>query len=177
MKAKKTPFHRPVFGICITQTGYSEVSREANPEDQWDADDLSHHHDISAVRPSVPKEHPDVTVPFEPVVGSTIHVLTAVWSTGDSFHSETGCTTHIGAFLDPKKAAEAASLIKFHARLEKDNMSSSGCAFLAEDGFPESVCTDWCGYFESLDDVNVTPIVVSPPLAPKSRRSSKAKGP
>lgn len=76
-------------------------------------------------------------------LGDTVHVVVAVYSTGDTFGRDGGQTQVLDAFTDVDKANALRS--KAASVSEEFNFTHDGKAYPAP----------WVGYFEHLDSVEV----------------------
>ena len=91
----------------------------------------------------------------EPKLDDRVHVVTVVYSTGDSFGSTSGCTEHIFAFTNIDMAYELRNL------LEKDNKNNPEYNFgeggNSVDFFGVKINTStWKGHFENMQRVEIT---------------------
>lgn len=104
-------------------------------------------------------DHPDVTSSLDINKYDDVFVLWAEWSTGDSFgNSSRGCTETLGVFKSKRCAEELRdALTKFSPNVNSSDWSGK-YSFKSEtsDGQKFSIgYVPWCGYFESLDALNI----------------------
>ncbi len=100
--------------------------------------------------------HPDVNSFHDFAPGDLAYLVTAIWSSGDSFgNSRGGDNDDIWLFKNPKSA------FKFVQFLEK---ADKGFEYVdAEEGGTISLSyLPWCGYFENLDEVVLTMVMIEP---------------
>lgn len=135
--------------LYLTYDKWTEVTRVAQ-RDEWDRDDTCSSWTFNSVYAKSPNEwtsrdwfkHPTAVKP-----GDEVHLVIAVYSTGDSFgHDECGSMQIVASYDSYEKAAAAANIVETGRPYE----------IVLEDG---SVYADtfpaWTGYFESLDYVTV----------------------
>lgn len=91
----------------------------------------------------------------EPKLDDRVHVVTVVYTTGDSFGTTSGCTEHVFAFTDMDKAFKLQDL------LEKD-YKDKPVYYFSKDGNSIDFLgvkintSTWKGYFERMHQVNIT---------------------
>lgn len=103
-------------------------------------------------------DHPDVVCPYKLEQGDSAFVVWAEWSTGDSFgRGERNSVEAIAMFKDIKSALDLKNKILVHNQGKEDKYH-----FKCLDGQEIKLgYAAWKGYFETLEDVNVTPVVVN----------------
>lgn len=159
--------------LKVVEGGYYQVTREADPESQWDGDDVDHGGYCSGVEVCGPEEA-TLTVPFEPKAGEPIWLLWVTRSTGDTFHHETGIFEAVAAFKTEAKARQALADLECHSALASGRREQPACAheysfgILGEDGRPAIVSANWTGYFDGLESASVESFV--PELSEKLAR-------
>lgn len=78
--------------------------------------------------------------------GDTVYAVVVEYTTGDTFGRDGGQSKVLDVFTDPKEAADLAQ------RAEDHDYSTDGFGF-EHNGV--DYYTPWCGYFESLDKIEV----------------------
>jgi hypothetical protein len=120
----------------------------ANSDDVWDADDI--YHDTTILSFSLSSRGGDIPVHFIPEVGIDYYLLYATYSTGDSFHVETGVVEYIGLYDDNNLAW------KNYRALE--NVTEYSVILTAPNGLSYMQSVPWVGYFEHLTNLKVMKI-------------------
>lgn len=149
------------YGYKIEHTSYTEVTRESDPDDRWDADDLDTTWSIGSKITESEEKFPDIVVPFKLELDKNYYLVYAIHSTGDSFHHHSGYGCNfIEVFSDKDKADALAKAIHQHNRDYHDNKKDLGdkaYSFSYQDqmGNDKVVSCDWNGYFESLQNCDV----------------------
>lgn len=167
-RAKKKVDDVEYTGVRIKYSQYTEVTRDADPEDEWDQDDLAH--DVSIDGFEVVDKYPDILCPFKIDPDKTYYLVAATYSTGDSFHHETGLKSFVAMFQTEEEAKHACKLIRAHYNIyEYDNNNyfdktkeiekpagyEEYGLVVPNNGVNMHVSSDWTGYFESLEAVDV----------------------
>lgn len=102
-------------------------------------------------------KYPDVVCPYKLDSGDSAFVVWVEYSTGDSFgHGERNATETIAMFKDIKAALDLKNKLEKHAKdegYEYDLQCLDGQNI--KSGF-----ASWKGYFDHLDEVHVTPVVL-----------------
>lgn len=91
----------------------------------------------------------------EPKLDDRVHIVTVVYSTGDSFGSTSGCTEHVFAFTDAEKAFKLQDLLKKDYKDKPEyNFGKGGNSF---DFYGVKInAYTWKGYFERVQRVEIT---------------------
>jgi hypothetical protein len=108
-------------------------------------------------------EYPDVASIHDVKPGTSVLIVWAEWSTGDSFgHATNRSTEVLGLFLDMASAKALADGIKngsksaYHSFRTQNKPASDGYDIKTPDGQRfTSGFASWNGYFESLTDVHI----------------------
>lgn len=132
---------------------YTYVTREGDPEDRWDRDDTAADITVNGVR--LTDRYFDVVLPTTYDPSKPLFLLWANYNTGDSFGHDRNQTEWIDIFQDEQKANEAAATL---AKCTDRNYSNYSGTYIRDDGTSCTVHLPWLGYFESLNDVIVTPV-------------------
>jgi hypothetical protein len=133
----------------------TDVTREAS-DDEYDGDDLAHDASFAGVRLCAGKEAGDLAVAFEPKPGMEVFVVCVRYSTGDSFHHETGLFSVAAAFSDEQHALWCKAAIE-------DGKESFGLCVYAEDGSLTRLEVNWAGYFERVESCDIHRAVIPEP--------------
>ena len=148
--SERIPHH---FGVKILNNSYTYVTKEANPDDEWDADDTETSHDINGMEIAEHGYHADVVLDFLPTKGQEYYLLYATHSTGDSFSHHTGNIFYIDLFNDLEFARKIQKLFESDNSKEGKNIT-----YTRESGSIVQHHTPWGGYFEHLEYVNIEKI-------------------
>jgi hypothetical protein len=131
------------------------ITRECDHEDRWDRDDTASEWTFNSVSTVEEDSYFDIVVPFEVKRGDKVWVVSAIYSTGDSFGTDdSACCEYIDAFLDKSKADACREVVLEKSVKDRRNFNNDSVKWIREDG-SESVLqyAPWNGYFESLDEV------------------------
>lgn len=136
---------------------YSENTRESNEDDAWDRGDTDTSWTFLGV--NLTQHDSQYALPVEDDIkpGDTVYVVTAVYSTGDTFGHDAG---HCMEFISYHKNSEIAYRNKknIEAGLNKDK--AYNYTIELDNGNTVSRYCPWDGYFESLDYVEVNEFIV-----------------
>lgn len=162
MNKVKNDKAKAYWALEVEQTRYTEVTREADPGDEWSREDLEHSVSIYGLRMGSGDSVGDVLACFEPIPGELLHLLHVQYSTGDSFHSESGLVEPVAVF----RTLELAQLAR--AELERAGTNEAVLGIFDEDGSVKVIRPVWCGYFESFGHAAIDSFEVSPAKEPKA---------
>lgn len=154
-------------GLYVSVTTHTENLGGRDPEDRWSADSYSHSNYMNRHAAIVADEDRNtyrwrsgdmIVVGAEVKPGDTVYVLWAEYSTGDTFHSESGCYEVIAGFVSEELAEKNAQ----QARLRRLDQNYSGWNMDIEldDGTMFGYFIPWLGYFERLEQVHVDSVIV-----------------
>ena len=128
------------------------VTRERNPDDQWDRDDTRSEHTMQFISIAREGSWNTISYPGEVKPGDKVYLLFAVYSTGDSFgHDEDRSVELISVHKDLNCAKYNYKVLE---GVDKDNYASS-VVLSQDDGSTWKMSPPWCGYFESLSYLKV----------------------
>lgn len=157
MGKRKQAVNAPTVYLHLDTSSYTDVIREADPEDSWDASDTSTSWTANGIHLSEKDGHHALPADFPIVVGDTVFVVYAVYSTGDSFHRGDGAYLEVISFhKNGTLAHKNAANVK--ARLGNDDKYAMTIEF--DNGKKVTRHCPWDGYFESLDYVQVDSFTV-----------------
>jgi hypothetical protein len=152
----------PVKYLHLNTESYTDVTRDSDPDDRWDADDTSTSWSLRGIMLSDVDGQHALPADFPVEIGDTVYVVYAIYSTGDSFHCADG------------EYLEVISFHKDRARANRNMAAANGphasrheMTIEFENGKKITRHCPWDGYFESLDRVDVESFVV------QARDSSK----
>lgn len=142
--------------IDILHDRYTYITRERNPDDEWDNDDTAADWTIRGIR--VVDRGGDFEVPFEIEKGKTYFLVMADYDTGDSFGRYCNYLEFIDLF-QTAEAAEAALKALGKPLTGKPGQSDweykYSREYVRDNGETVKVYIPWEGYFESLNDLYI----------------------
>ncbi len=134
------------------------VTREADPDSQWEAGDLAW--DIRPNHFSVYQDrhtHDMKVVPFIPEFDRPYYLVAVYHCGGDYYHSETGCFHTVGLYQDKNLAEHVKNLILTHWYSRSNSYDFKRHL---EIPYPDGVVrkyvsTPWTGYFNDFERCEV----------------------
>lgn len=148
------------YGYKIEHSSYTDVTRESDPEDRWDRDDLDTTWSIGSKITECEDKSPDIVVPFKLELEKNYYLVYVIYNTGDSFHHHSGYGCNfIELFTDKTKADNLAQLIRqqnkdYNSRKDLGE-SAYSLSYTDELGNKKIVSCDWNGYFESIQTCDI----------------------
>lgn len=166
---KKTESQTKYYPLVVHYEQYTEITRERDYEDEWDNDDVAHSVSIFGIEtPTKEETYTDITVPFKVVSEKNYYLVYVTYSTGDSFHQESGCVEFIDVFETREKAENLARIIKDHYQFcdneqrwnDKKTKPPKGynqfsLEYQNEEGKNLNCHVHWTGYFERLESIDI----------------------
>ncbi len=148
--------------IKVVANDYTDVTDEADPEEDWSSDSTSSTHDILGLQQVNNLEHFDITIPFDLEPNVPYYLVYGLYSTGDSFHSETGVIEYIDVFKSLEAAKLCQELLEEHYRtIDKVSFEkASSCELIHDDGTIYKFYVPWNGYFENLESIDIQGVFV-----------------
>lgn len=145
----------PGWWLRVEYDSYTDVTRHADPDERWDADDLAHGQNIHGYSIGNEKTYGEVfPVNGKPDKNKTYWLVYVNYSTGDSFHCETGCICFVDVLEDANDAEYLARVLEDDSK--KDNYDYKPLKVKFPSGMEKEICTStWKGYFESIEDIHV----------------------
>lgn len=144
------------YNVRIDKISRQHVTREKDPDERWDADDLDWDHDIQGFSVVGEKDCWDFVMSDDPK-GKTLHLVYVLYSTGDSFHHEENVICLVGLYEDIEDAMTVMDALE--KDYEKDDSRLPVTVKLPKRGVEETIATStWKGYFENLNSVNVVAV-------------------
>ena len=154
-EAATTVLHR-VAGIAITDLSNTEVTRAADPADEWSRDSTHISHNIRGFDVVDDNIYADLVLPYQPVAGTDYWLLYVIYTTGDSFGSDSGRIDYVDMYLSETEARENAERIRKHseARNQADDERFS-VSLVSSGGQMYKFHCPWIGYFEEIEGIHV----------------------
>lgn len=150
----------------MEQFGYKVVIDQYCNEDWHDGEEWGQWHSSytnSLNSVSTANEYPDVVSIHDLKPGDRAYLVWVEWSSGDSFgHGDRTSVEAIGLFVDEDSAKGLAACIEdTNSYTNYQTSTKVGYKVTTSDGQEfENLYAPWCGYFESLDSVNVETVVI-----------------
>ena len=141
------------FYIKIVRSDSEEVSRERNPEDKWDRNDIYHQHIIEGFEVIDNPANADFVLTENPL--GNWYLVCVFYSTGNSFHHEENCLSLISFVKDIEDANAITEAIdldykRYHENHQEHNYKPLQ-VLLPKTNRIENIYTGtWKGYFERL---------------------------
>jgi hypothetical protein len=145
------------YEISITDYTETHVTREGDPNEQFDGDDVEHSHSITGFK--LGARSGDITLCFEPKFNTDYFLLYYLWSTGDSFSHESGKIEFIDLYRNRNEAEVAKKKIEKHYEEYKSgNEVVDKLNIKFSNRVNADLSVSYFGYFESLESVIVEAI-------------------
>lgn len=147
------------YSILINYHTSSYVTREGDPNEQYDGDDVDNSHSIYGFK--LAKSYGgDITLTYEPQFDRDYFLLYYLWSTGDSFSYESGKIEFVDLYETSEEAELAKKKIEQHyeTRNTPGNKRTNGPIIKYSNGTKAELTVPYYGYFESLESVEVQTI-------------------
>lgn len=136
------------YGYNLNYDSYTEVTRQADPNETYDGDDTQTDWTISDDLVENESTSAEFAAPFKVITDKSYYAVYVIYSTGDSFsqddagrisfvelfETKTKAQNLVDKIMDENKTKEPLSMTYLD---EKDNEKTCSC--------------DWNGYFESID--------------------------
>lgn len=136
--------------FVVVQDSYTYVTREGDPDDQWDRDSTAAHLSVSGVR--IADRYFDTALPKEYDPAKPLFLVWADYDTGDSFGTDANKFEAVDLFQDAEKANRAKDI------LEKE--TGWTIKYQRDDGSTIDYNCPWEGYFETLNRIHVQEVRV-----------------
>lgn len=148
--------------IKIWNNGREEVTRYRSKQ-RWDGDDTYGHHNISGYEVMKPTEKSYFDLQLDYDVNESIpqYLVCVFYNTGDSFHKSENLVSYVDMFQTLDKAKELKKIILQHYEQNNDcnNPDYYSFTYLTEGGSKIKHSAEWKGYFESLNEVRIFPLL------------------
>lgn len=143
----------------VDYTGYTSVTREADPEDSWSRESTytDYHFNHLTLLPEGTRGA-DTYIPETVAKGTYLFVLIAIYTTGDSFGSDTASPEFLGTFKTYEEAENLRDQIMKYA--SEGSYRGFSCDWPYEGvvtlhGKEQKICFPWSGYFERLEEMKI----------------------
>jgi hypothetical protein len=157
-KRKAPASAAPSKFLHLDTESYTEVTREADPDDRWGADDTSTSWNLNGIRLSDKDGEHALPADFDVKAGDTVYVVYAVYSTGCTFNSSAGAYLEVLSFHKNGTLAHQ-NVASVQGRKKADGAYTMTIVY--DSGARVSRYCPWDGYFESLDYVRAESFVVT----------------
>ena len=156
-KRKAAVVQEPRLYLDLVTSSCCEETSEVDPDDRWSRASTATSWTVHGVRLVEQDGHQSLPVDFPVQVGDVVHVLYAVYSTGDTFGHDDGYSLE---FLSVHKNYEVAqrNLASVEGRSRANSQYTMTLEF-DSGGKVERHCP-WDGFLESLDYVRLETFVV-----------------
>jgi hypothetical protein len=104
-----TTTNKTLYPIKVIDNVHYYTTNEADPDDEWSRDSTDESHSIEGIKLSA--RYGDVETTFKPEKGVSYYLLYYIYSTGDSFGSDSGRIHFIGLYRSKQLADKCAKLI------------------------------------------------------------------
>lgn len=147
--------------IDILYDRWSYVTRERDPEDEWDNDSTAADWTVHGLKLVEDKAYSEMTVAFDVVKGKTYYLVMADYGTGDSFGSYDNYLEFVDLF-QTHEAAKAAELALLTPPPKDPNnwYSTYQRTYVRDNGESVTVSVPWEGYFDHLNDLHILEVEV-----------------
>jgi hypothetical protein len=132
--------------IKVNYSDRERVTRQRDPDEQWDGDDTEHDIHVNGIKPGTAG---DFDVIVKGPKQRSYYLVWARYGTGDSFSKEDGCITFIHACKTRQDAEFLLSKVEQSGRQRKDSAGSTSVKLPSGDNC--TFYTVWNGYFESFE--------------------------
>ena len=146
-KTKESNTTPTYYGYDLGHSSYGEVTREADPSEEYDGNDTYIYWSISGTLIENQSLSADFCAPFQVKPDIDYYAVYVIYSTGDSFsRSENGCIRFVELFETKEKAQKLVNtILMLHSTTEPSSMD-----YLDENGNKKKCSCEWNGYFESI---------------------------
>lgn len=111
-KAKKKEIKTSSWGVNVIDDWYSEITREADPDDEWSCDDTTESHSIQGIEVVGEDKFGDLIVGFEPKKDQTYYLVYVRHASGCSFCTHYGLLECVNLYETEEKAYKAMNEIE-----------------------------------------------------------------
>ena len=163
-KKKVKEVERELYRVRVVDDEHCEVTREAEPGERWDNDDVSYDHYIKGIKLVDHNEYGDIDLGYKPEEGKLYYLLYVTYSTGDSFHREDGRISFVDLYRTREEAEENVKLMREHyekardrrfERIKKEKFNPYSVELKNHEGNVFSFHCPYVGYFERLSSIEV----------------------
>lgn len=155
MKKQKIETEQPPeIKVYVPHSDYSEITRERDSEDEWDADDIYHTHSFEGELKLTDINSRwcqwDFILTEKPKDGDLFFLVNVYYDTGDSFHRENNVLCMVGLYKDAKDAQTVQEAIEKDMKNNKDSFNHLEIKLPVEKRIESVGVSSWKGYFESF---------------------------
>lgn len=142
--------------VRVLHEQHTYVTRERSTDDEWDRDDTCSDHSVTGLE--IGEDHHGLSIP-DAVTGEELHLVYAVYSTGDSFGHDRNLNFEPIMLHRNLDLANANASLLAAADAEEAGYGAS-VMLTMDDGTTMRYVMPWTGYFESLGYVEVQTLVL-----------------
>lgn len=137
------------YAYNIETTPYTEITREADPNEDYDGDDTHTDWTISnTIEPSNNENRCDLALPFEIEDGKIYYLVYVIYDDGDSFSHQSNLNLDlIDVFSNKEKAQMVIDNI---LKLGNDFGYTPKFVYENEVGIERTISANWTGYFNGI---------------------------
>jgi hypothetical protein len=146
------------FKVKIDYTDDISVTRTADPNDGWDADDFRHDYTINGYRLADDKSREWDFIFDKDPEGKTLYFVYALYDTGDSFHRENNVMCEIGLYEHEKDAETVMYALEQDYKKNPDGFDVMEVALPIGGVIQKIAASTWKGHFERLRSINIEPV-------------------
>jgi hypothetical protein len=149
-----------LINLWVVANSHERVTRGSNSNDPWSSEDTHTSWSVTGIRMSSPyASYGDITADFEVKQGDVLHLVYAIYSTGNSFGmAENGRIDYITVHKDRSIAEMNAEVLR--TKKQDEHYSDWNAIIHTDSGILIPYHVPWLGYFESLTGVYVVGLTV-----------------
>lgn len=144
--------------IRVIKYSYTDCTRTADPDEEYDGDDYQTSHDVTGFKVVKKSECYDGSVSFTPKKRVRYYLVHVIYDTGDSFSQDNGKFEFIGLYESKAFAQNIKNKIIEHNELLKDTYDDLPIHLTTEDGKEYQFTVPWQGYFEHFVSVEINEV-------------------
>jgi hypothetical protein len=141
---------------------FSEITRECDPDNDYDNDDLHYNYRFDGYNLSNKNGYNHEVIVGQSLYkeGQDVFLVYVLYDTGDSFHREDNYRSDVGVFAsmnDAKSVYDALRLINWDDRKDSMNYRTEKIKVMLPDAKQtyEVYSSAWMGYFEQFKSVEI----------------------
>lgn len=158
----------------VIDKAYTEITKERDPTDEWDADSTYTSHDIRGITVASDEDYSELDSEYYLYPNTDYYLVYGIYSTGDSFSHHEGSIAYVQLYLTKEYAERCAKALEDHNNfwgyrwdenkdlqkerklaLKKDKYAEQHVNIQLESGKYLKYSIPWYGYFEDLTSINV----------------------
>jgi len=147
--------------IKVLSHSWTEITEEANPDDDWSADSTSTYWSFNGIKVVSEKDYFDLVTAFEPKKRETYYLVLVVYHSGDSFHhADNEYVEYIDLYQDINNAEQAAEEIRQHdsAYDRRGHEETYKLMVTMANGKRKHHYASWHGYFNGVGSIQVVSV-------------------